>query len=325
MKKSKSTKRTRYLVCLLALIVMVSQVPFSFASASASSTSGLSLNMGTGGTGQGLYAMGVSISNAIRHNTDFQVTAQTTAGSVANVALLSQGEVDMIIVSSGDSDVLASVPDARLLYVAAPYAIQFGMLLESNYESVESMKGCRFAVPTPGTGGFTSTKAVLDALGYDFNYFNTSYMSVADATEAFKDGKLDVMGQISTIPHPGWYEVSVTGKGIKIFQFTDDEMNKIMESTKDYSPVVIPAETYGGQTQDITTLGIWGRILCTAEMSDDLAYAITKVMHENYDELVQGYGQMKDATLENTLELAKTSAIPLHPGAIKYFEEIGAL
>lgn len=290
-----------------------------------STTSGLSLNMGTGGTGQGLYAMGVSISNAIRHNTDFQVTAQTTAGSVANVALLSQDEVDLIIVSSGDGDILASVPDAQLLFVAAPYAIQFGMLPENDYPSIEAMKGTRFAVPTPGTGGFTSTKAVFDALGYSFDDFKTSYMSVADASEAFKDGKLDVMGQISTIPHPGWYEISVTGRGVNIYQFTENEMKTVMEKSGDYSPVVIPAGTYGNQDKDINTLGIWGRVVCTADMPDEVAYAIVKVMVENYDELVQGYGQMKDATIENTIELSKTSAIPLHPGAVKYFEEIGAL
>ncbi len=322
MKKLSHTGKQRTLIVALMIFVLIC---FSITPSLASTTSGVSLTMGTGGTGQGLYAMGVAISNAIRHNTDFQITAQTTAGSVANVALLAQDEVDMIIVSSGDSDILASVPDARLLYVAAPYAIQFGMTVGSEYASIESMKSSRFAVPTPGTGGFTSTKVVLDALGLSFDDFNTSYMSVADATEAYKDGKVDVMGQISTIPHPGWYEVSVTGKGIDIYQFTDEEMTRIMEFTKDYSPVIIPAETYGGQTKDIKTLGIWGRVVCTAEMPDDLAYAIVKVMHQNHDELVQGYGQMKDATLENTLELAQISAIPLHPGAIKYFEEIGAL
>ena len=290
-----------------------------------SSTEGLSLVMGTGGTGTGLYGMGASISNAIRHNTNFQVTAQTTGGTPANINLLATDQVDMVIVSGGDQEVLEQIPDAQLLFVATPYAIQFAMQPGSTYSSIEDMKGCRLAVPVPGTGGYTSTEAVLDALGLTFEDFDTSFMAVSDADQAFKDGKTDVTGQISSIPHPTWLEISLTGRGIDIYQFTEEEMDTIMEKYPDYQPTVIPAGTYEGQEEDIQTLGLWARLICRSDMSEELAYSIAKVMHENHEEVVNGFGQLADATVENTIAAAESGSIPLHPGVVKYFQEIGAM
>lgn len=291
----------------------------------AGSGTGDTLIMGTGSTGTGLYGMGASISNAIRHNSNFQVTAQTTGGTPANINLLATDQVDMIIVSGGDQDVLKEIPDACLLYVATPYAIQFGMEPGSAYTSIESMKGCRLAVPVPGTGGYTSTENVFDALGVSFDDFKTSFMAVADSDQAFKDGKVDVMGQISSIPHPGWLEISTTGKGIDIYQFSDEELSKIAEKYPDYTPTVVPAGTYKGQDKDIQTLGLWARIICTADLSEEQAYEIAKVMDQNHEEVVQGFGQLKDATVENTIAVSEKSSIPLHPGVVKYFKEIGAM
>ena len=283
------------------------------------------LIMGTGSTGTGLYGMGASISNVIRQNSNFQVTAQTTGGTPANINLLATGQVDLIIVSGGDQDVLKDIPEARLLFVATPYAIQFGMQKGSSYSSIEDMKGCRLAVPVPGTGGYTSSEAVLDALGLSFDDFNTSFMAVSDSDQAFKDGKVDVLGQISSMPHPGWLEISTTGRGIDIYQFTEEELKKIAEKYPDYSSTVIPAGTYKDQDQDIQTLGIWARLICTSEMSEEQAYEIARVMDQNHEEIVQGFGQLKDATVENTIAVSEASSIPLHPGVVKYFKEIGAM
>lgn len=289
------------------------------------SSDNATLTMGTGPTGTGLYGMGASVSNVIRRNSDFQVTAQTTGGTPANINLLATDQVDMIFVSSGDQDVLKEIPEAQLLYVATPYAIQFGMQPGSNYSSIEDMKGSRLAVPAPGTGGYTSSEAVFDSLGLKFDDFHTSFMEVSDSDEAFRDKKLDVLGQISAIPHPGWFEISSTGIGIDIYQFTEKELTKISEKHPEYSPVVIPAGTYIGQDEDVKTLGIWARVITTSKLSEEQAYDIAKVMHEKHEEIVQGFGQMKDSTVENTIAVSKTSSIPLHPGVVKYFKEIGAL
>jgi len=286
---------------------------------------GATLIMGTGGTGTGLYGMGAAISNTVRHYSDFQVTAQTTGGTPANINLLATDQVDLIIVSGGDQDVLKEIPDARLLFVATPYAIQFGMQPGSTYSSIEDMKGCKLAVPTPGTGGYTSTEAVFDALGVSFDDFNTSFMAVSDSDQAFKDGKADVLGQISSIPHPGWAEIASTGRGIDIYQFSDEELRKISEKYSDYSPTVIPAGTYNGQDEDIHTLGLWARVICTADFSEEKAYEIAKIMDQNHEELVQGFGQLRDATVENTVAVSESGSILLHPGVEKYFKEIGAM
>jgi len=89
-----------------------------------------------------------------------------------------------------------------------------------------------------------------------------------------------------------------------------------------YQSKVIPANTYDGQTTDVPTAAI-SNILVTHEgVSDEVAYQMTKLMFENLDRLGNAHAAAKDITLEGAV---KNLPIPLHPGAERYYKEVGAL
>jgi TRAP transporter TAXI family solute receptor len=55
-------------------------------------------------------------------------------------------------------------------------------------------------------------------------------------------------------------------------------------------------------------------------LSDELVYNMTKLFFENVDRIAASHPSAKSLTLEGAVE---TLPIPLHPGALKYFEEMG--
>ena len=78
---------------------------------------------------------------------------------------------------------------------------------------------------------------------------------------------------------------------------------------------------YEGVGSDVPVLGVPNVLTVSSEMSDDLAYAITKAMFENIDELKAVHPAANQTTIDFTLA---ATPVPLHPGAIRYYEEVGA-
>ena len=79
--------------------------------------------------------------------------------------------------------------------------------------------------------------------------------------------------------------------------------------------------TYEGVSEDVPTLGIPNVLVVSAEMPEDLAYAVTKAMFENVEDLRAIHPAANQTTVEFALD---ATPVPLHPGAIRYYEEIGA-
>jgi TRAP transporter TAXI family solute receptor len=85
-----------------------------------------------------------------------------------------------------------------------------------------------------------------------------------------------------------------------------------------YQPATIPANTYDGQSADVSTAAINNILVTRADIGDDLAYQMTKLIFENLPRLVTAHAAAKDIQAENA---AKNLPIPLHPGAARYFKE----
>jgi TRAP transporter TAXI family solute receptor len=89
-----------------------------------------------------------------------------------------------------------------------------------------------------------------------------------------------------------------------------------------YLSATIPAGTYTGQDKDVQTAAVGNYLVTRADISDDLAYGMTKAIFDHLDRLVAAHAAAKGITLENA---AKNPPVPLHPGAEKYFKEKNVL
>ena len=86
--------------------------------------------------------------------------------------------------------------------------------------------------------------------------------------------------------------------------------------------MVIPKTVYD-TASDTPTLAFWNMFMCPASTPDDLAYKATKAVFENLDTLRASVKAANDTTPENTAKFIGKTAIPFHPGAVKYFKEKG--
>jgi TRAP transporter TAXI family solute receptor len=89
-----------------------------------------------------------------------------------------------------------------------------------------------------------------------------------------------------------------------------------------YQPAVIPANTYEGQTTDIATAAIPNFLVTQADVSNDLAYQMAKALYENLDTLYAAHNAAKAIKRENAV---KGMPVPLHPGAERYYKEVGVI
>ena len=85
---------------------------------------------------------------------------------------------------------------------------------------------------------------------------------------------------------------------------------------------VIPAKTYEGQNSDVTTVSVFNYLVTHEGVSTDTVYTMTKSMFENLDQMSAAHSAAKAIKKENA---AKTPPAPLHPGAEKYYREIGLI
>ena len=89
-----------------------------------------------------------------------------------------------------------------------------------------------------------------------------------------------------------------------------------------YVPATIPANTYTGQTSDVATASVINFLVTSESVSTETVYQITKALYGNLDQFVAAHASAKEIKLANALT---GMPVPLHPGAEKYYREVGIL
>jgi len=105
---------------------------------------------------------------------------------------------------------------------------------------------------------------------------------------------------------------------IRILNFSDKEIESLRKEYGFYSKVNIPANTYSGQTEAVTTVAVQAALVCKSDLDETLVYNLTKTLFEHVNEL--GHAKAKEFSLQNAKDGIST---PFHAGALKYFNEKG--
>jgi hypothetical protein len=148
-------------------------------------------------------------------------------------------------------------------------------------------------------------------------------LSVAESGNALKDGKIDAFFWVGGLPTAAVTDVGAT-PNVKIALV--DTADLVDKMNAKYSPIyskgVIPAKTYPGQDTDNPVAVVQNILVANANMPDDVAYNIVKTLMEKKPELVAVHREAENFEVKNQTKEATT--VPFHPGAAKYFNEMGA-
>jgi uncharacterized protein len=308
---------------------------FAAAAAFTASTAALAaptfINILTGGTSGVYYPIGVGLSQLYSTGIEGSKTSvQATKASVENLNLLQSGRGELAL-ALGDSvaDAWNGVEDAgfkaplkKLRAIAGTYPnyIQIVASKESGIKTLADLKGKTISVGAPKSGTELNARAIFKAAGLSYeDMAKVEFLPYAESVELIKNRQLDATLQSSGLGMAAIRDLAAT-LPITFVSVPADVTAKIGNDA--YQPASIPAGTYDGQDADVPTVAITNILVSHEGVSEEVAYQMTKLMFENLERLGNAHSAAKDIKLETA---AKNLPIPLHPGAERYYKEVGAL
>lgn len=289
------------------------------------------INVLTGGTSGVYYPLGVAMSQLFgKALPNAKVSVQATKASVENLNLLEagRGEIAFTLGDSlsdawkGNAEAGFKTPLKKLRTVAGIYPnyIQIVASADSGIKTIKDLKGKRISVGAPKSGTELNARAVLKAAGLSYGDFSkVEYLPFGESVELMKNRQLDVTLQSAGLGVSSLRDLATSQK-IVVVAIPADIVKKIGDAA--YQPAMIPAKTYEGQDEDVPAVAIQNFLVTREGVSDDAVYKMVKAVFENHDALVAAHSAAKAITKENAV---KSLPVPLHPGAAKYFKEIGVL
>ena len=191
--------------------------------------------------------------------------------------------------------------------------------MDPEIKSVADLKGKAVSIGAPGSGTYFNAMDVLSAAGLAETDIKPQYQSFADSTDALKDGKIDAAFIVAGAPTAAITELCTTNSA-SLVPIDGDIAAKLMEACPFYTSYTIPAGTYNGQAEDVTTVTVKATLIVAASASEDDVYNLTKAIFDNVDAIAAENGKGKELSVENA---TSGMAAPFHAGAAKYFAEKG--
>ena len=124
-------------------------------------------------------------------------------------------------------------------------------------------------------------------------------------------------------PKPNVQELELT-PGLEIISFDKAKVEKFTTENPQWAAVTIPANTYKGQTQDVTAMSAIATIFCHEDADEEVIYNMVKAAWMYYDEVASASVEVKKFTNYDLIPKID-AACPLHPGALKYYKEVGVM
>lgn len=206
--------------------------------------------------------------------------------------------------------------DIRAIFPMYSCSAHWYALAASGITSASQLAGKRVGVGPAGDIPATYFPLFLEALGIRPSALVNG--SFAELTRQLLDGRLDAVGWIGCLPMTALTAME-EHHPLSIFGFTGQEIAIIAARYPFVTSQVIRAGTYRWLTHDIRTLAVWNLAIAHREMDDDLVYAVVKAAFAHRDRLVAAHPTARELSLDRV----PLSAIPYHPGAVRYFRQRG--
>ena len=329
----------KYAVWLAAVVAL------SLADLSAAQTMKF-FRIGTGGTGGTYYPIGGLIAHAISNPPGSRpcdqggscgvpglvAIAQSANGSVANINAIRSGTLES---GFAQSDVAYWAYTGTGLYqskgkvetlraIAGLYTESVHLVVrkEAGIKSVRDLVDKRISLDEPGSGTLVDARLILQAYGLSESDLDTDYIKPLPAVSKLKDNQLDAFFIVAGYPTGSVAELASRG-GADLVPINGPEAEKLLEEHRFFAKDTIPDGVYEGigETETISVGAHW---VVSSKADEQLIYDITKALwNENSRKLLdKGHAKGRSITLETALD---GIAIPLHPGAERYYREQGLL
>ena len=323
---------------LMMAILMMASVLAGCASTGkpAASTDGkhetVTINFPTASSTGVLYSVGAAIANLWDTEIDYvNASSQASGGGIDNLGLVTDGEAQVSIAISSNCYECLNGVGTFAGYAYEDLKVIGGLYFNPNHVVVSaksgitdlaSVKGKHFAVGVAGSsiGGECQNHFTSAGLKYPDD-INREYINFGDAVDMLQNGNLDGAWIMAGVPAAA--VTQATTAGCKILEIGDDVIAELKKESPWYAPFTIPAGTYPGQDKDVQTSAVKMVMFCRGDLDEQAVYDLTKTLWENIDKLGETQAPLKGLTPAAAVQ--DIANLPLHPGAERYYKEIGVI
>ncbi|WGH83237.1 TAXI family TRAP transporter solute-binding subunit [Auritidibacter ignavus] len=283
------------------------------------------------GSSSGVYfPLGNEYANVIGQNTDLSLDAIETDGSADNIGRINNGSAQLGFSQNNTAQEAISgtgqfegaeggIENVAWIGQLYPEAAQVITLEGNGIDTISDLEGKRVGIGAPGSGTRAVALEILEAYGLEEGDYEAYEEGFTEGRSLLQDGHIDASIEILGVPAASLQELSSTND-VKLVSLDQEEADAIAGDTL-FETYTIEAGTYDFVEDDVLTVTVYAALLgSTSQISEDDAYELTKTIYENADDI-----SLPQADLINAEDgLLGVGDIPVHPGAQKYFDEVGA-
>ena len=289
------------------------------------------MSVGTGSTGGAYYPIGVALAEILTRNLGTQATAEVTGGSLENLMLINQGDCDIGIAQgnnmmdayngTGDYEGNAYENINALFGGLSKGYFQVVVLADSPIQSMADLKGKKVCMGPAGNGAIAVADTIWSKYGFTKEDLNTSYVAYDDGITQLEDGNMDAVVIQTAIPASAIQQLAAGGKSFRLLNVDEEIANQLCEEYGYFGYGTIATTVYDNMPEEAHTMYISNMVAVRADLDEELVYQMTKAIFENLDIVKESHKAASGLTLEGAVRVS----IPMHPGAERYFKEIGAM
>ena len=288
------------------------------------------LSIATGNTTGVYYSLGGALAEAIGKSSGgkLKATAAETSASLQNIQQLVAGTHQVAFsladtaadAAEGKESFDSPQPIAALARLYPNYT-QVVARSDAGINSIADMRGKRVSTGAPNSGTEVIANRMLNAAGLDPNKdIQAQRTELGKTVEGMKDGSIDAMFWSGGLPTSGITDLFTSQRDNVKFLDVAGTLDKLKEINTIYEEGVIPAATYKTPA-DVPTVVVPNLLLVNSDMDGNTACVLTKALFENKADLVKVNKAAEDINLDTARQ---TDPVPLHPGAKKALDELGA-
>ncbi len=258
-----------------------------------------------------------------------QITATPGAG-IANVRGVDEGKAQIGFANSsstvdgleGRKPFPKKATKVCQLANIYPQFFQVVALDSAKVNSFADLKGKSLVTQSKGNTGELLTDIVLKLNGLSYQSLSKANFqaSYSDAVSLMKDGHAQVFTLGTNAPASSVMDLA-SARDVRLVPVDDKTMNELKKMNPGYNRLIIKAGTYPKQDKDVPAIGYLTHIVVSCDLPDKLVYDMTKVMATNIDAMI---AVNKSIAGLDAKAMAADIGVPLHPGAAKYYKEVGA-
>jgi len=193
-------------------------------------------------------------------------------------------------------------------------------------EVFEQKIPCRFVAEPVGSSDYVSFMYLLDVHGVTVEDIESwggsvTFTDGSACCDMLQDGQADMMVGHTVSTSSSLTELCMSAKMV-VSGLTDEEIAGMCE--RGYAETTIPAGSFGQTTEEMKSACQASSKIVSSDMEDDVAYAMTKILVENADKLSEDVAGYRGITYADMVDF-DAMVVPMHPGAVKYFQDIGVL